>query len=89
MTMIATTCITYAVLRCMEECVRFCVSLISRLTSKKKEEKVIVHEWKRISANVSPSLHAMIKAHALMMDLTITDYILIAINEKLKKDNRG
>lgn len=87
MTMIATTCITYAVLRCLEEFVRFCVSLISRLTSKKKEDKVSVREWQRISARVSPDLHALIKSHAQLMGLTITDYILIAINEKLKRNN--
>jgi hypothetical protein len=89
MTIFATTCLSFAAIRCIEEFARFCLNFISRLRWFKNKEKVIAHEWKTISARVSPDLHAMIKAHALLMDLTITDYILIAINEKLKRENHG
>ncbi len=90
MTMLLTTCFAFAVLRCIEEFGRFCFNLIYRLTIKKKVENVSVHDrsWKSISARVSPELHTMIKAHAQVLDLTITDFILIAINEKIKRANR-
>lgn len=91
MTLFVTTCFAVAAIRCIEEFVRFCFNFISRLTLKKKLDNVSVQErsWRSISARVSPELHTMIKAHAQLMDLTITDYILIAINEKLKRANRG
>jgi predicted HicB family RNase H-like nuclease len=90
MTVLLSTCIGYAIVRFLEECVRFCINFISRLTSKKKDENLSQHRaWKSISARVSPDLHELIKTHAQAMGLTITDYILIAINEKLKRINRG
>jgi hypothetical protein len=85
MTIFATTFIALAVCRCIEEFIRFCINYISNLRWNKKPKEVTVSEYKRISANVSPELHAMIKAHAQMLNLTITDYILIAINDKLKR----
>ncbi len=89
MTILLSTCIAYAIVRFIEECFRFCVNFISNLANKKKAEKAFSIQQKRISACVSPELHSMIKAHAQLVGLTITDYILIAINEKLERDNRG
>lgn len=92
MTMLLTTCFAFAVLRCIEEFVRFCFNYISGLRSKDKTKSVIVREWKewkRLSANVSPELHALIKGHAQRLGMTITEYILVAINEKLERINRG
>ncbi len=88
MTLLLTTCIGYAIMRFVEECLRFCINLISRLTTKQKSEKDLQQQrsWKKLSACVSPELHALIKSHAQMLDMTITDYILIAVNEKLKRD---
>ena len=91
MTLLLTTCFAFAVIRCIEEFVRFCFNYICSLRREKKVEKVILQqrEWKKLSACVSPELHAIIKAHAQSMDLTITDYILIAINEKLEREQHG
>lgn len=85
MTIFVTTFIAIAVSRFVEEFIRFCINFISNLTSKKKDTKVTVSDYKRLSASVSLELHSMIKQHAQSLDLTITDYILIAISEKLER----
>ncbi len=82
-------CIAFVAIRILEEFARFCFRAISNLVSKKKDDKVVVREWKRLSACVSPELHGMIKAHAQWVGLTITDYILVAINEKPEREHRG
>ncbi len=86
MTMIATTCITYAVLRCLEEFVRFCINFISRLTTRKKEDKASVQEWKRISAYVAPDFHEALKNVTQKMGYTISDYILVSIDRQICRD---
>lgn len=42
--------------------------------------------YKRLVALVSPELHAKLKAHVLLLDMTITEYILAAVTEKLKRE---
>jgi hypothetical protein len=89
MTLLLTSCIAFAIMRILEQVALFLYGIFSRLTIKRKPEAIKERSWMRLSANVSPELHNMIKAHAQLMGLTITDYILIAINEKLKRSNHG
>jgi hypothetical protein len=86
MTIFATTCFAVAVIRCIEEMIRFCVNLISSLTSKKKVEKVAVSENKRLVATVTPEMHELIKLHCTIKGITITQYTFNAVMEKLKRD---
>jgi hypothetical protein len=87
MTIFYTVCISLAIARFVEVFIRFCAGYLSRFFIKKKV--VHVPYQKRISAYVDPELHTMIKAYANMLDLTITDYILLAVNEKMERDARG
>ncbi len=87
MTILLSTCIGYAIVRFLEECFRFCVNLISRLTSKSKSDKVSnAQEYKRLVATVTPELHEVIKLHCIIHGLTVTQFTLNAVMEKLKRD---
>lgn len=86
MTIFATTCLSFAVIRCIEEFVRFCLNFISRLTSKKKDKEVVASEYKRLVATVTPEIHEIIKLHCTIIGITITQYTFIAVMEKLKRD---
>jgi hypothetical protein len=86
MTIFATTCFAFAVIRFMEECLRFCFNFISRLTSKGKAEKASNSEYKRLVATVTPEMHEVIKLHCTLTGVTITQYTLNAVIEKLKRD---
>jgi len=86
MTIFATTCFAVAVIRCIEEMIRFCVNLISRLTSKKKVEKVTVSDYKRLVATVTPEIYEVIKSHCTLTGVTVTQFTLCSVIEKLKRD---
>ena len=86
MTIFASTCFAFAVIRCIEEFIRFCISHISNLTNKKKAKEVFATEYKRLVATVTPEIHEIIKLHCTMINITITQYTLNAVMEKLKQD---
>lgn len=64
-------------------------ALVFKNWAKKKIYAQKHYSYKRISAIVTPEFHDQVKAHATLLDLTITDYILIAINEKIERVNNG
>lgn len=45
--------------------------------------------YKRLTAIVSPELHAKVREHVAKLNISITEYILIAITEKLKRESHG
>ncbi len=75
-------CFSYAIIRITEEFLRFCMSWIRSKTFQPKK-----YAYNRISAIVSPELHARIRAHVLLLNTTITAFILTAITEKLKREH--
>ena len=86
MTIFGTTFIAIAVSRFVEEFIRFCINFISNLTSKKKDTKVTVSDYKRLVATVTPEIHELIKLHCTIVGVTITQYTLDAVMERLKRD---
>lgn len=86
MTIFATTCFAVAVIRFLEECFRFCINLISNLTNKRKSKETGASEYKRLVATVTPEIHELIKLHCTIIGVTITQYTLNAVMEKLKRD---
>ncbi len=86
MTILATTCFAFAIIRFLEEFARFCLSYISNWTSKKKSREVIASENKRLVAIVTPEIHELIKLLCTIIGVTITQYTLNAVMEKLKRD---
>ncbi len=86
MTIFVTTFIAIAVSRFVEEFIRFCINFISNLTSKNKDTKVTVSDYKRLVATVTPEMHELIKLHCTIIGVTITQYTLDAVMERLKRD---
>jgi hypothetical protein len=86
MTIFMTTCVAIAITRCLEEFFRFCINLISNLTSKKKSREVTVSEYKRLVATVTPEIYEVIKAHCTSTGLTVTQFTLSSVIEKLKRE---
>jgi hypothetical protein len=77
-------CSLFVIIRAVESVGRLLISLIRRQFYTSKQ-----YSYKRISAIVSPELHARIKAHVLLLNMTITDFILVAVSEKLQGGNYG
>lgn len=53
---------------------------------KKKMNPTKHYSYKRISAIVTPEFHDKVKAHATVLDMTITEFILDAVTEKMRKN---
>lgn len=81
---IMTICFSLVIIRFVEELLRVCLSWL-----RKKAFQPKVYTYTRISAIVTPELHAKIKAHVTLLNTTITAYVLMAITEKLKRENHG
>jgi hypothetical protein len=77
-------CSLFVIIRAVESVGRLLISLIRRQFYTSKQ-----YSYKRISAIVSPELHARIKAHVVALNTTITDYILAAVNEKIEREQHG
>lgn len=45
--------------------------------------------YKRISAIVTPEMHLQIKSHAQELDITITEYVLSAVQDKMQREAHG
>lgn len=79
---IAITCSLFVAIRLIESVGRLIIEWIRKKFTAVKAQS----NYKRLVAIVSPELHAKIKAHVTLLDTTITEYILIAVTEKLKRE---
>lgn len=86
MTIFVTTCFAITLARIIEEFVRFCINWVFRLTSKKKDREVVASEYKRLVATVTPAVYESIKTHYALMGLTVPQFTLCAVIEKLQRD---
>jgi hypothetical protein len=77
-------CSLFVIIRAAESVGRLLISWIRRQFYASKQ-----YSYKRISAIVSPELHAKIKAHVMSLNITITEYILAAVNEKIEREQHG
>lgn len=86
MTILATTFFAIALARCVEEFVRFCTQFVFKLTTKKKEEKVIVQEYKRLVCTVTPKLYEEIKHICKRDGITVCQFTELSVIQKLIRD---
>jgi hypothetical protein len=77
--------VLFVAIRVLESVGRVLIKWIRRKYSTPKHQ----YFYKRITAIVTPELHAKLKAHVLLLNTTITDYILTAVTEKLKRESHG
>jgi hypothetical protein len=77
--------VLFLAMRLIESAGRF---LISWFRTRSAHQKV-QYQYKRIVAIVTPELHSKIKAHVTSLNTTITEYILTAVTEKLKRETHG
>lgn len=82
---IALTCSLFIAIRIIETVGRLFIEWIQRKFSEGK----VHNPYKRLVAIVSPELHAKLKAHVTLLEMTITDFVLIAVTEKLKREANG
>lgn len=87
MTLLATTCIAFAVIRFLEEGIRFIFSFLFSQSKDNKAAKVLNPDYKRLTINITPELHEIIKQHCLKSGNTITQYTFMAVVNQLKNDN--
>lgn len=84
MTLLLITCLAVAIVRIAEAVAR---RFITWFYTKKEHKKQ--YFYKRIVAIVSPELHERLKAHVMLLNTTVTDYVLTAVTEKLQRENHG
>lgn len=87
MTIIASTCIAFAIIRFLEEGIRFIFSLLFSQSKDKKDAKSFNPDYKRLTVNITPELHELIKQHCIKTGVTITQYTFTAVVARLKEDN--
>lgn len=86
MTLLATTCIAFAIIRSLEEGIRFILSFFFSRSKENKFAKTFNPDYKRLTVNITPELHELIKAHCIKTGVTITQYTFRAVVNQLKED---